>query len=142
MTIEFEGNEYFDDRMFVFHICKCVVEEAENGLTATTVFHENPPSNSRFCLVTYRNVARYPAFRVDDFDSESAAREYLEHIEPTTPRVSLGGRSPAIPMTYSDWQAWKEENACNEYDYSKMFLPGGRNPKEYIMSPKRARRRR
>ena len=133
----YNDETYNDDRMFVLHLCKCTVDASGAETIATTIYHENAPDESKWCLATYRNTARYPAVRVDDFDSVEAARAYMERVAPTVPLVSLGGQSPVIPLPYDVWLAWKAENRLQDYDYKKMYLPGGANPREVVISRKR-----
>lgn len=72
------------------------------------------------------------ATRADHFDTEIEALNYMMTIEPTVPLISLGGRSPLTPLPYDQFVKWKEENKFKEYDYKKMFEPGGTNPREVI----------
>jgi hypothetical protein len=134
MTIEYGGDVYNDDRMFVMSICKCIVETAEDGAVKTTVYHENIPSEYKWCLVTYRNTARYPAVRVDNYDRLDQAQAYMRSVEPTVPRISLGGRPPRAPVSYDEFVRWKTENNLMEYDYKKMYMPGGSNHSETFIS--------
>jgi hypothetical protein len=121
--LEFEGETYNDDRMFVLSVCRCTVDIAEDGTTLTTIYHESAPPDSRWCLVTYRNTPTYPAYRVDHFDSLAAAQGYLAQVEPTVPRISLGGDSPAEPLPYAEWVAWKAANGLKEFNYRTGDLP-------------------
>jgi hypothetical protein len=107
--------------MFVLHICKCTVETDADGIVATMIHHESVPMDSTWCLVTYRNTARYPAYRVDHFDSFEEACAGLERIEPTVPLISLGGRSPDVPLTYEEFAAWKTKEGLRDYDYKYVF---------------------
>lgn len=135
--VEYEGETYHDDRMFVLHLCKCTVAASEDETFTTTIYHEKAPAEYKWCLATYRNIARYPASRVDDFDSLKAARAYMERVEPTVPRISLGGRSPRPPLPYNQWVEWKAKNQLNDYDYKEMFSRGGTNPREFVISRRR-----
>lgn len=132
--ISFEGEIYNDDRMFVLYVCKCTVEVGDNTI-ATTIYHEKPPENYKWCVVTYRNVRRYRAVKVDHFETENDSRTYIAEVEPTVPLISLEGRSPDIPLSYDKFLEWKEKNGFKEYDYKKMFsMPGGSNPQEQMIS--------
>lgn len=132
--IELNGEMFHDDRMFVLHIAKCTVKDAGGGMIETTVWHEDAPVDHGWCLVTYRNVDRYPATRVDHFDSYVAARAYADKVEPTVPRVSLGGRPPAKPLTLDEWLAWKKTGKLKEYDYRELFSQEGTKPRELILT--------
>jgi hypothetical protein len=99
-THQFEGEIYNDDRMFVLYLCKGVITEIDEETFQTTIHHGGDPEEFVWCLVTFRNTHRYPVYRVDHFDSMESARTYVQHFEPRVPLISLGGNSPAAPMTY------------------------------------------
>lgn len=44
-TVEFQRQQYYDDRLFVLYLCtgKVEIEDDDNGATWTTIYHENPP---------------------------------------------------------------------------------------------------
>jgi hypothetical protein len=132
--VEFNGETYHDDRIFVLHVCKCTVVAKDDDMLETTIYHEDAPDKHKWCLVTYRNVTRYPAIRVDHFDSFEAARDYMKKVEPTVPLISLCGRSPGTTLPYDKFIKWKAKNYFKEYDYKKMYLEGGSNPKEVMYS--------
>src|SRR5262245_54616548 len=111
----FEGQDYNDDRIYVLHLCRCTVDNAGQALERTVIHHESPPENAKWCLATFRNTERYPAVRIDRFDSVEEARAYMEKIEPTTPLVSLGGRSPSAPLSYDKFVAWKQSHGLKQY---------------------------
>lgn len=96
----------------------------------TSIYHERAPEKHKWCLVTYRNVVRYIAVRVDHFDSAEAAQAYIKKIEPQVPLISLGGKPPNSPLPYNQFVNWKERNNFEEYDYRKMYPPGVDNPTE------------
>jgi hypothetical protein len=129
---EYNGEIYNDDRLYVLYVCKCTVEVSD-GIITTTIYHESAPDDHKWCLVTYRNVKRYIACRVDHFDSENEALAYSREVEPTVPLISLGGSSPRIPLPYDQFVHWKERNNFKDYDYKTMYLPGGTNPRETII---------
>jgi len=132
---EYEGETYNDDRMFVLYTCKCTVSEKDD-LIVTTIYHAELPGHYKWCVVTYRNVARYRVYKVDHFNTEDEAREYSALIEPQTPLISLGGKSPITPPTYNEFVNWKENNSLSEYDYKQMFPPHLSNPTENIYQKK------
>jgi len=131
-TILFNGEEYFDDRLFVIHLCKGTVKIQKDGVVATTIYHENPPADHLWCVVTYRNCNRYPIFRVDSFYHQSNAIEFLQQIEPTTPLISLNGSPMYFQLTFEEYCLWKKKNAFKEYDYKPLFSSDGTNPQEVI----------
>ena len=83
-------------------------------------------------MVTYRNVTRYPPSRIDHFDSEKEAVDYMKKVEPGVPLVSLNGRSPHNQLPYDQFVKWKKINNFKEYEYKKMYKPDGANPREII----------
>lgn len=138
MAILFQGEAYNDDRMFVLSISRCTVR-VDAEILETVIHHEDAPPGHIWCVVTHRNTSRYPVTRVDHFATPEEARDYMHFVEPNTPRISLGGESPAPAPTYDDFSAWKVANRLQEYDYRKMFTPGGANPQEVVLS-RRGRR--
>ena len=66
-TIEFQGQKYFDDRLYVLYLCAGKVESDKSGSVWTTIYHENPPVEHIWCVATYKNCQRYPLYRVDSF---------------------------------------------------------------------------
>ena len=129
--IEFEGEYYRDDRMYVLYVCRCTIDEQEN-LLVTNIYHEDAPADSKWCLVTYRNVNRYTPIRADHFETEIEATTYMRQVEPTVPLISQGGSPMCPPLTYEEFVRWKKENKFKEYDYKEMYTPGVTNPMESI----------
>jgi hypothetical protein len=89
---EFDGRLCYDDRMFVLHLCLGTVD-MDDELVTTTIYHENPPRDAIWCLVTYRNCENYPAGSVLHFESRDDGVAYLRLVEPTCPLISHRGRS-------------------------------------------------
>lgn len=133
-TIEFQGEHYFDDRMFVLYLCKGTVEiePSDDGVVWTKIYHEKAPDNHIWCVATYRNCHRYPLYRVDSFYKKEDAEKYLKEIEPETPLISLGGRSPVSPLSYEAYSDWKQKNGLKDYDWKSLYSPGGTNASESI----------
>lgn len=136
-TFEFEGNSYNDDRMFVLYVCPCSIEENSQNLR-TTIYHGQPPADHYWCVVTFRNTQRFPAFSVKHFHTKAEANSYRDHVEPTTPRVSLGGQGPDPVPSLGQFREWKRLSECEEYDYRRMFLEDSVNPTETIITPREA----
>jgi len=135
-TINFQGIDYFDDRLFILYLCPGTVEMKDDGTVTTTIFHEQAPANHVWCVVTYRNTNRYPLYRVDSFYRKEDAEAYIKDVEPKTPLISLNGKSPEIPLSYEAYVAWKKENKLKEYDWKSLYLPGGSNAQESIYQTK------
>lgn len=134
----FQGQRYRDDRMYVLHIAPCVVRELGDDFLETVVHHEEVPAEHSWCLITFRNTERYPATRVDHFDTREEAEPYARSVEPTVPLVSLGGHPPSPAPTYEEFQNWKAANGCRAYDYREVF-GGGADPTESFTTRRRAR---
>jgi hypothetical protein len=94
----FNGQEYFDDRLFVMEVARTTKQTATGG------------SQYTWAVITRRNVRGYPPTRVDDFESLNEAFRYMHEIAPTTPRASLDGRPPAHPLTLTQYKAWLSES--------------------------------
>jgi hypothetical protein len=127
---EFDGQIYYDDRLFLLHLCLGTVE-IDDELATTTIYHENAPPEASWCLVTYRNCESFPAFSVLHFETKDDAIAYKQTIEPTTPLISRGGKPAEV--SYDAYVNWKIEQSLSDYDYRKCYRPGGTNPKEFIM---------
>lgn len=134
--IEFQGQTYYDDRVFVLHLCKGTITPEKEDIFSITICHEQEPIGYKWCLVTYRNCVRCPVFKVDIFESKEASEEYMKEVEPTVPLISLGGRSPEKALSYDEYIEWKRRKGLKEYSYKEMCSDGGTNPREVIMLPK------
>jgi len=137
-TIEFRGEQYFDDRLFILYLCPGNIDEQpdEDGLIHTTIYHENPPEKYIWCVVTYRNSPGYPIVGVKHFSSRERAVIYMWHIEPETPMISLNGKSPEQPLQYQEYSAWKKKNNLKEFDFHDVYMSGGENAREIITQTK------
>lgn len=131
--INFQGQSYFDDRLYVLYLCKATAKINSDGLVSSTIYHEGPPVKSNWSIVTYSNCIRYPIFSIKLFDSNTKAMAYIRRIEPETPLISLHGKSPANPVSYEEYLGWKKNNNFKEYDYRAMYAPGGSNLREIIV---------
>ncbi len=132
----FDGQNYHDDRMYILYVAKCVSVEAEDHYR-TTIYHKEAPENHAWCIVTYRNSERYQAVKVDLFETEFKANEYLKEFAPRTPLVNLNGQPKKPYMTYSEYTEWTKDNGVNEYDYKSIYPNDVNNPQENIYEPKR-----
>ena len=130
--IKHNDKSYFDDRLYVLYLCRSTSKTEPDGTVSTTIYHEDSPVGSDWCIVTYHNVEGYPALKIDAFHSQEEAEAYFRNVEPSTPLISLGGRSPAQPLSYKAFNTWKTENGCVEYDYRRVFTSSGSNPREVI----------
>lgn len=135
-TINFQGQEYFDDRLFILYLCKGKVEIESDGVAVTSIYHENAPDDHIWCVATYRNCNRYPLYRVDNFYKKKDAEAYIKEIEPQTPLISLGGAIPKHLLSYADYITWKKKNDLKDYDWQSLYAPGGTNATERIYQKK------
>jgi hypothetical protein len=126
----FNGKDYYDDRLFLLHLCLGTFE-VEGDVVTTTIYHENPPPDATWCLVTYRNCDNYPAFNVLHFRTKDDAVIYMESVEPTTPLVSNGGQSSGLSR--ESYLKWKTDAGLQSYDYRRCYQPGGTNAREFIV---------
>ena len=135
-TIEFQGQQYFDDRVFILYLCKgeIKIEEGIDGAVWTTIYHDEvqAPENHVWCVVTYRNCGRYPLFRIDTFYKKIDAENYIRETEPHTPLVSLGGNPPERPLSYEDFLKWKKENNLTDYNWKILYSSDGANQQEKV----------
>ena len=133
-TVKFQGQEYFDDRIFVLYLCagKVEIEDGEEGAVWTTIYHENPPAEHIWCVATYRNCRRYPLYRADSFYNKEDALAYIKQIEPETPLISLNGEPSKHPMPYDEYLGWKKTNNLKDYDWKSLYSVGGTNASERI----------
>lgn len=135
-TINFQGADYFDDRLHVLYLCPGTVDIQNDGVVVTTIYHEQAPTDHVWCVVAYRNTNRYPLYRVDSFYKKDDAINYMRQLEPKTPLISLSAKSPAQPMSYDAYCLWKKENNLTDYDWKSLYLPGGSNAQESIFQTK------
>ena len=132
--IEFNGQKYFDDRLYVLYLCKGIVEiePGVNGSVWTRIYHQEAPKDYAWCVVTYKNSPRYPIYRVDSFHKKEDAILYMKEIEPETPLISLNGNSLREPLSYENYILWKRTNGFEDYNWKLLYTPGGTNAQESI----------
>jgi len=81
-----QGRMYRDDRVFILDL-----QLASKG------------DRQVWAVTTRRNIDGFPPVRVDDFETKGKAVEFIQRIEPTTPRMSFGGKSPDNPVPYDEY---------------------------------------
>jgi len=84
-----QGRPYLDDRVFILELRRAI-----------------KAGHRVWAVVTRRNVRGFPPRRVDDFETKEDAIAYIKQVEPSTPRISLGGQSPCPEPTYDEYLAW------------------------------------
>ena len=70
-NINYQGDTYRDDRIFVMNLSRGKVEI-------------NDEISQKFVLVTYRNSLKFVATRADHFDTKEDAENYIKKNEHTT----------------------------------------------------------
>ena len=91
--IEFQGDTYRDDRMFVMNL--------SNG-----TLDINSKKIPKFVLVTYRNNINLVATRADHFETKEEAEKYIKSVEFEVPLISNNGNPLLIPDTEDKWKFW------------------------------------
>jgi len=105
-----QGENYNDDRLFILDL-----QLVQKGKEET------------WAVVTRRNVKRLPPFRIDDFVTKKEAVEFVRKIEPTTPRISQGGKPPEAPLSYEKYvAALKQEGLVSAMELfeKQLGFPG------------------
>lgn len=99
-----QGQIYLDDRLFILDLQKATKD-----------------GKSVWAITTRRNIKGFPPRRVDDFKNKEDAITYLKQVEPTTPRISLGGQSPSPNPSYEEYLTWcKEESIPDSMTIHRM----------------------
>jgi len=78
--------------------------------------------DDKWGVLTFRNVQGYPPVRVDLFDTEEEAVNYLIKVAPEAPRVSLKGRHPYPVPTFEELQDWLVSIGEKKLPYYKVNL--------------------
>jgi hypothetical protein len=81
--ISYQGKNYNDDRLFILDLT-----QAKKG------------NRIIWAVVTRHNYQGFPPFQIDEFDSKEDAVSFIMKTESSMPRISLGGDSPQIPISY------------------------------------------
>lgn len=92
-NINYQGDTYRDDRIFVMNLSRGKVEI--NG----EIFQ-------KFVLVTYRNSLKFVATRADNLDSREDAENYIKKIEHEVPLISQNGEPLPIPDNVDTREFW------------------------------------
>ena len=79
----YKGKLYNDDRLFILDLSPAV-----------------KGNRSVWAVITRRNCEGFPPFRADEFETKKEAINFIVQIEPTTPLISLAGKSPDISLPY------------------------------------------
>jgi hypothetical protein len=93
-NVHFQGETYNDDRMFVTAILRGTIRAGFNGTFVITIDHDRAKPDATWLLVTFRNVCRYMAARVDEFEGAWIFRG--RNQIPVHSRQPRAGVAPAI----------------------------------------------
>jgi len=106
-----------DDRVYVLELERAIVSSPnEDGLTTviTRGSGQSVPGKGErrvWSITTRRNVPDYPPRRVDQFESYAEAVAFYKRVVVTTPRASLGEKSPDPTPSLEEYVQWlKQEN--------------------------------
>ena len=91
--IEFQGDFYRDDRMYVMNLSNGILEIDSKKIP-------------KFVLVTYRNNINLVATRADHFETKEEAEKYIKNVEFEVPLISNNGNSLLIPDDEDKWKFW------------------------------------
>lgn len=83
-------------------------------------------TETQYLLMTYRNTPNLPSVRIDPFETEKEAINYLKEVEFTVPLVSNNGEPPKIPEDVDQlehWSAWLEERGLRSATTGYQNLP-------------------
>jgi hypothetical protein len=100
------SDTYRDDRMYVMRITSNFTKDPDGAVTVPMRFVGACDLSKPVVLITHRNMPNLPAVRVDDFPSGREAIAYIMRVEPTCPRLSLGGRPPEPTPTWQEHLDW------------------------------------
>lgn len=99
-------DEYRDDRMYVMRISSNA-EKSNDGLISPSMRQDEAQDLvGPVVLITHRNTYQLPAVRADKFDTIDDALSYIRRVEPTCPRISLGGQAPLTTPSWEAHLAW------------------------------------
>lgn len=135
----FDGNNYRDDRMYVMRITSNYSKDQEGAVTASMKIVPETDLDKPVVMITYRNLLNLPAVRFDEFPTLKAAYEYAMEVEPTCPRISLGGRPPKPVPSWSEHIAWLHGQGLISVTEGDAPVPNwvgseDQNPRETFMS--------
>jgi hypothetical protein len=85
-----------DDRMFVLELSP----------VTTRPLTSDEPVRNEWGVITRRNVVGYPPFRSDTFPTREEAIAFYKKTVVSTPRVSLGNKSPTSEPTVDEYTEW------------------------------------
>ena len=124
--INFKGETYRDDRLFVLNLT-----------------HGKEEEKSKWILVTYRNTIELPVYKTNCFDTKEDAIQYLKKVEQFTPLISNNEQPLEIAESaISDWDYynnWLKQNNLFSAISEKQHCPFWRNNKGWEMADELSR---
>lgn len=114
--------DYRDDRLYVMRLTSDFRKNDEGTVSASLVPSESLGKSGKLLLITYRNTRPLPAIRVDEFFTYEEVVNYIKRVEPTCPRVSLGGAAPNPTPSWQmhlDWLHTLGLKSAAEGDFPK-----------------------
>lgn len=114
------AHEYRDDRMYVMRISSSFKKSRDGVISAAISHGRLQDLKGTVLLITYRNTHSLPAVRTDEFETIDDALSYITLVEPTCPRVSLGGKalSPTPSWDFHlDWLHSEGLQSATEGEY-------------------------
>jgi hypothetical protein len=136
------SDTYRDDRMYVMRVTSNFTSDTDGAVTVPMHVQGGIDLSKPVVLITYLNTPDLPAVRVDDFPSGREAIDYIMRVEPTCPRVSLGGRPPEPTPTWRDHlellHAQGLASAAEGDAPVPHWVEGKNNPREtFMLAPKK-----
>ena len=110
---------FHDDRMFVLEVTPVESGDNESVVLAADL---KPEAVKEWAVVTRRNVPGYPPVRVDRFPSQGQAIEFYKKTVVSTPRKSMGEKSPDQVPTLQQYTAWLVQESL----FDPVLNSGGR----------------
>lgn len=96
--IQFMGNDYFDDRMFILEISIATVRD-----------FDLKNEKEVWSVITRKNTPGYFPTRTDDFETKEQAIDFYKQIIPQTPLVSMKGTPLGADTSFESFLKY-----CNE----------------------------
>jgi len=116
--IEFQGDFYRDDRMYVMNLSNGILEIDSKKIP-------------KFVLVTYRNNINLVATRADHFETKEEAEKDIKNVEFEGSLISNNVNSLLIPDNEDKWKFWTnwlKENNLNSTLSGYQNVPYRYNP--------------
>lgn len=117
------AHEYRDDRMYVMRISSNFKKSNDGVISAAISQDRLRDLEGAVLLITYRNTHSLPAVRTDEFETMDDALSYIKRIEPTCPRVSLGGKAVLPTPSWESHLEWLHSEGLQSVTEADCPLP-------------------